>query len=170
MYRHRIISLLIFSTFFYLTSLLSAAGAWLLFSSYSAVAPPFTKRGALLEATDSDAVSDGFAKKRLHEDDEDTDMLDISDTPRTFPTNSRQPPLRYVPAPTRTPGYEQVESSGPALGSHTLAGEADDEDETLHGRHPGGRSDSGIGTSLEESSERAVQRRRNKKVSERQGI
>lgn len=158
MYNHRILSLIIFSTLFYLTSLLSAAGVWALFWAYSASKPTAIKPRTSIESTDSDTASDGRSKQ--DQEDDDADSFEISDTPRTFPTSSRQPRLRYLPTPRATPEAEQEESLRPSVEAQPSALEADDEDDIPEGSRPGWRTDSGIGTSMEEGSERAVRRRR----------
>ncbi|KAI9792816.1 MAG: hypothetical protein M1816_001548 [Peltula sp. TS41687] len=178
MYNHRILSLLVFSTLFYLTSLISAAGAWALFLAYSSRqhrAPMKAKSAAIETNTESETASDvgrrsGSKQDREleQEEDEDVDSFDISDTPRTFPTSSRQPRLRYLPTPRITPEVEQEQeenSSRPSVETQPSALDADDEDEMLEGaaaRRPGWRTDSGIGTSLEEgeASDRAAAARR----------
>lgn len=118
-----------------------------------------------VETTDSDTASDG----RANQDQGDEDVeFDISDTPRTFPTTSRQPPLRYLPTPRITPETEQEESPRPSVEAHPSPLEADDEDEVPDGARPAWRTDSGIGTSLEEGepSDRAAVRRRRQQGSQ----
>ncbi|KAI9884439.1 MAG: hypothetical protein M1823_003764 [Watsoniomyces obsoletus] len=88
-----------------------------------------------------------------------TDSPEVSDTPRTFPTYSRQPSLRYLPTPRMTPDVEERDHV-PATDAHWPAGEADDEEDAWMVHHPGTRADSGIGTSMEEgpSTSRVISR------------
>lgn len=105
--------------------------------------------------------------KKEETDDEDIDNL--SDTSRTFPTFSRQPPLRYsAPKIKKEEEPDEEEKILQATNIQPLTNaEADDEDEdadfVIEGR-AGGRSDSGLGTSLESSAGRTdgVKRRRSR--------
>lgn len=96
----------------------------------------------------------------------DTDALDLSDTPRTFPTLSGRAPLRYEPkVKTETTKEDTIldEANIPPFGA-----EADDESEEPLSigngfRGDGGGADSGIGTSLSEGGgSSGIQRRRSK--------
>ncbi len=96
-----------------------------------------------------------------NEDDELEDP-DLSDTPRTFPTYGRQPPLRYVPKVKEEDNEESVLDE---IADQPPAAEADDEDEEEGEDFPqrGGKTDSGIGTSFSEAGERSgLARRRSK--------
>lgn len=90
---------------------------------------------------------------------EETDELELSDTPRTFPTYGRQPPLKYEPPKVKEEDVEDYfleESVIQPL-------EADDESEDFGGKS--GRDsarDSGIGTSFSEAGEKGVSRRRSR--------
>lgn len=82
----------------------------------------------------------------------------LSDTPATFPTGSRQPPLQY-------PGRPQAPSSASAMQQRLRLGEvADDEEgeenQTMMERawERGREGDSGIGTSLESEGPAVVRR------------
>ena len=93
---------------------------------------------------------------------EDSDGM--SDTSRTFPTRTGQPPLRYS-----SPKIKEEDRDEPLPAeAQQLAAEADDEDEdadfVLDEPGPAGRgvSDSGIGTSLESSAGRPDTTRRRK--------
>lgn len=158
MYNYRIISLLIFSTMFYLTSLASALGVWTLFWTYFPNPSPATAGGASPDGTDHEMLPETSWLKQGRES--DLDSPDISDTPRTFPTYARQPPLRYLPTPRATPDREESEVIK-STESQAHVVEADDEDDLIDDFRGGGRIDSGIGTSMEEDSARTVQRRRN---------
>lgn len=157
MYNHRILSLLLFTSAFYFTSLLSAAAAWLGFSN-AISAPSLTRTAASRGGIDSD-TSDGLLMESK-EDIDDMDLPDLSDTPRTFPTSSRQPPLRYPLTPRATPDVDAEASTRSSREIHTPAGDTDSEDERLGVARSDGRTDSGIGTSLDESSGRTLRRRR----------
>ncbi|EOO03735.1 putative tubulin-tyrosine ligase protein [Phaeoacremonium minimum UCRPA7] len=76
------------------------------------------------------------------------------DVPMTFPTSSRQPPLRYEPSVKEEPGAESSELANIA----PAGGEADDEDdeEDEQGRW---RGDSGIGTSYSDRDGSSLRRR-----------
>ena len=89
------------------------------------------------------------------EGEEETDELDLSDTPRTFPTYGRQAPLRYVPMVKEEESEEFIMDE---TAIQPLAAEADDEDEEMEA-YRGGR-DSGVGTSFSEGAERSGLARR----------
>lgn len=156
MYNHRIISLLVFSTLFYTTSLLSAAGVWVVFWTHYRSIPATTATNHA-----DHEIASATLPSRIKEDDVEIDSVSMSDTPRTFPTSSRQPRLRYLPTPRMTPeqGDDEDTSIRASIEEQPFAVEADDEDDILDGSRAAGRTDSGIGTSLEEGSERAVRRR-----------
>jgi seipin len=107
----------------------------------------------------------GTIKTETQEDDVmDMDDLDLSDTPRSFPTYGRQAPLRYIPKVKSEDDNEELVSD--EVRSHPRAAEADDESEepidvgNAFGR---GISDSGLGTSFSESGiTSAAQRRRSR--------
>lgn len=88
---------------------------------------------------------------------EETDEPDLSDTPRTFPTYGRQPPLRYVPKVKDEDSEDYVLDE---TSIQPLAAEADDESEDFGGKS--GRTDSGIGTSFSEGGRRGLSRRRSR--------
>jgi len=75
---------------------------------------------------------------------------DLSDTPRTFPTYGRQPPLRFVPKVKE----EEIDSEDYLVDERDAKAEADDEDEE-GGVDPGIKTDSGVGTSFSEAGERS---------------
>jgi seipin len=92
MYNHRIISLVTFSTIFWITELLSAGVAWYFFSSY--LLPTSSPTSIKPEPDSSSPI-----KAEGDGTESDTNLgppSDLSDTPRDFPTYSRQPPLRYT--------------------------------------------------------------------------
>lgn len=149
MYNHRILSLLVFVTAFYCTSLVSTALAWVLLSIYLP-SRTATDRKVKIEPGETE----DSARVKNEEDEEETDVTvgdeaDLSDTPRTFPPySSRFAPLRYPPAvggQRVDPGEEaEGEEEGPSGGMFGIVG--------LERRREGrGGADSGLGTSLSES-------------------
>ncbi|QSZ30372.1 hypothetical protein DSL72_004895 [Monilinia vaccinii-corymbosi] len=81
------------------------------------------------------------------------DEPDLSDTPRTFPTVSRQMPLVYPPVGVKKEEGEEEKISEEMV-ILPLGGDADDEDEEGEGEgswQAGRRSDSGLGTSFSEA-------------------
>ncbi|KAH0541402.1 hypothetical protein FGG08_004092 [Glutinoglossum americanum] len=154
MYNHRIISFLTGTTLFWFIELSFSAIAWFILSQYMAPHPNKT------EPDDNNPTI-------KPEPDTDSPTDELSDTPRTFPTFSRQPPLQY-PTPHSTPGAEDVTEGGEEgedFGGEPVVGEADDEAEYETGVFSGdatfdGRPiDSGVGTSLSEAGGRGLQRR-----------
>ncbi|KAH8665976.1 putative adipose-regulatory protein-domain-containing protein [Tricladium varicosporioides] len=95
-----------------------------------------------------------------------TDDSDLSDTPRTFPTYGRQPPLRFEPKIKHEPDSEEFAIDEATI--QPLAAEADDEDDSeggfrgvILGADRG--NDSGLGTSFSERGEGSgVTRRKSK--------
>ncbi len=168
MYNHRILSFLAFTTTFWSVSMTSTFLAWLALSAYFSSSS--TDRRPIKhdqDATDSQANGTIKTEEEEEEEDEPFDAFsteDLSDTQRTFPTLGRQMPLRF---PGRaSEGIKREESQEEEIerttGIQPLIGEADDEDEYLERR--GGRTDSGLGTSLGEdvSRKEGVQRRRSR--------
>jgi hypothetical protein len=129
--------------------------AWLILSQY--ITPK-----ASLQPTKPEPIPDTKI-----EPDTDSSTGDLSDTPRTFPTFSRQPPLQY-PTPRSTPGVEYGtgdEEEGEDLGGEPVTGEADDEEEYQAGVGAAFNErpmDSGVGTSFSEAGGRSLQRRRSR--------
>lgn len=161
MYNHRIFSFVVFTTAFWVAEVLFAVLTWMLWNSRTRSGKEKGKGEHKGEETDASS-----AIKTEKEDEElETDDLDLSDTPRSFPTYGRQAPLQYIPkAKTEDDGEKLV------MDETTLqppAAEADDESEEPIeiGSFRGGRSDSGIGTSFSEggaSIRGGVQRRRSR--------
>lgn len=144
MYNHRIISAVIFITLFWATEMTFAGLAWagLSFWMQSAPAPEVKSEG-----------EGGRPIKRELESD-DGRGHEMSDTGRTFPSSSKQQPLRYQsPKEEDGPKIKQEHEEG-----QTKATEADDEDEDVD------FVDSGLGTGMESSTARreSVRRRRSK--------
>lgn len=144
MYNHRIISAVVFISLFWTTEMAFAGLSWAGFSFYFAAPPPHQEikadpdRGQQIK---QESGSENGARK-----------LELSDTERTFPSSSKQEPLRYQsPREDEGPRIKQEEEKAP-----TKATEADDEDEEVD------FVDSGLGTSMESSAARrdSVRRRR----------
>ncbi len=153
MYNHRILSFIIFTTAFWGMEITFATLGWLALQTIFA---PNSDRKKEVKAEETDATAIGA-------EGEETDEPDLSDTPRTFPTYGRQPPLRYEPKIK-----DEADSEDYIMDETTiqpLAAEADDEgdDDGEYKDVRGGRTDSGIGTSFSETGERSrVQRRRSR--------
>ncbi|KAI9725295.1 MAG: hypothetical protein M1828_003310 [Chrysothrix sp. TS-e1954] len=145
MHNHRVTSFVVFTTTFFLIELLTTLSVYALFTYFFGSAtlprPRTTTSPARVKSEEDETTS-------------------FSDTSRTFPTNSRQPPLKYTSTGTK------VERGGPddrQRDAVIKTEDADDEDEdadfvldpsmspiaTLGAQGAGGRSDSGLGTSLE---------------------
>ncbi|PBP25436.1 tubulin-tyrosine ligase, partial [Diplocarpon rosae] len=157
MYNHRIISFLLFTGAFWIFEVLFAILGWLTARAIFAM-----KAGGEVKSEEMNAD----ASPGIKNEDEESDELDLSDTPRTFPTYGRQAPLRFVPKVKDEPliknedGEEYAASEGQGLV------DADDEDEEGSGTvdYRRGVTDSGIGTSFSEAGERAgVKRRRSRR-------
>ncbi|KAI9832891.1 MAG: hypothetical protein M1819_003921 [Sarea resinae] len=155
MYNHRIISFFIFTTLFWFVEMISTAIAWLALA-YAFSLPPV--QPSVKEEPEKDS---GEVKE---ENGLETPLTeDLSDTSRTFPTYSRQPPLRYSSPRVKYEDEDEDQEVEGTTAIQPLVGEAaDDEDSMRNGR--GGRSDSGLGSSMEESAGRReqVQRRRSR--------
>ncbi len=128
MYNHRILSFLVGVGSFWLSEVIAAGLAWVVLSSMFSSTKPEEN---LPEKLDGEVEG-----KRIKEEDKTDTEPDLSDTPRTFPTYGRQPPLRYVPKVKE----EEVESE--EILEQDMKIEADDEDEEE------GYRDSGVGTSF----------------------
>ncbi len=160
-YNHRILSFLAFTAAFWSVSIISTVVAWFIFSTYFSS----TDHNTIKREPDLDSFTNGTIKTEEDEDEafDAFSTEDLSDTQRSFPTLGRQMPLRY---PGRTSEVKREESQEEEIerttGIRSLMGEADDEDEFVEKR--GGRTDSGLGTSLDEDGGRreGIQRRRNR--------
>lgn len=158
MYNHRILSFIIFTGAFWAAEMLFALLALIVLqSAFSA-----EDEGKVV-VKDEDNDDSSTRIKVEGEEELDLDDLDLSDTPRSFPTYGRQAPLHYVPKiKTEDDSKDMVSDE---VRTHPRTAEADDESEELVDiRNPfsGGRSDSGLGTSYSESGLSGVQRRRSK--------
>lgn len=159
LYHHRIVSFLFFTTFFWISSMLSMLLAWFVLSSYFAESPATIKsesdiNGSIIKYERSD--SEAF---------DPTSYDDLSDTSRTFPTLGRQKPLHFSgrrDAVKKEQDEETKREEDEVLRSTSiqpLATEADDEGDDVTEEMSGWR-DSGIGTGIEEDRAAGVQRRR----------
>ena len=166
MYNHRILSFLAFTSTFWVVSMISSLVAWMIVGMYnSSTSPQGTGRTVRNAGGVDDQASDPI--KAEDDDDESFDAFsteDLSDTQRTFPTLGRQMPLRF---PGRSSdGVKKEETEEEQLertaGVQPLIAEADDEDDFVERR--AGRTDSGLGTSLDDEASRrnGVQRRRSR--------
>lgn len=152
MYNHRIMSFVVFVSAFWVAEVLWAAMGWMVMRSF------FGSGSSSTPATIKSEETDGTTTATIKKEEDETDDPDLSDTPRTFPTYGRQPPLRYVPKIKDEDSEEYIldETAVQPL----VAEAADDESEEFGGRS--GR-DSGIGTSFSEGGERGgVARRRSR--------
>lgn len=153
MYNYRLLSFLALTTIFWGVEMLAASAVWFGLSFISSTRSPTAQ------------IKPGLTSEELSHVDSPEDL---SDTSRTFPTFSRQPPLRYSPAVKNeddgtSPSPRPLDSVTPAL-------EADDEgedadyfvEETVR---YGGRSDSGLGTSMESGPDPQSARRRGRLIS-----
>jgi seipin len=156
MYNYRILSFIVFTSAFWGFEVTFAGFGWIVLRTI------FSKPTAKTESV-KDEETDRTATGIKPEGNE-SDGPDLSDTPRSFPTYGRQPPLRYEPKIKDEVVSEEVVIGETSI--QPLAVEADDEDEEFEGEYRdirGTRTDSGIGTSFSEAGERAgVARRRSK--------
>lgn len=158
MYNHRIASFIIGTSAFWAAELICAFMALLVVKSMMSADFDDT---AVVKKEEFDEDSKKI-KVEEGEDLLDMDDLDLSDTPRSFPTYGRQAPLRYIPKIKSE--YDSEEMVSDEMRTHPRAAEADDESEepvNIASAVGGGRSDSGLGTSYSEGGA-SVQRRRSK--------
>lgn len=152
MYNHRIISAIVFITGFWVTELLFAGLAWAGLTFY-------------MEPQQEKAQSDWAREynERIKQENEDEGDTKLSDTERTFPSSSKQPPLKY-----ESPHIKQEEDDETVIlpEASSRAIEADDEDENDEDADM--LRDSGLGTSLESSAGRrdSIRRRRGRTKSQ----
>lgn len=161
MYNHRIFSFVVFTTAFWFAEVIFAVLTWMLWNSRSASGKE--KGKGELKGEDTDAST--IIKTEREDGELETDDLDLSDTPRSFPTYGRQAPLQYVPRVKTEDDGEKLAMDETT--SQSFAAEADDESEEPIdvGSFRGGRLDSGLGTSFSEggaSLRGRVQRRRSR--------
>ncbi|RDL41822.1 uncharacterized protein BP5553_01801 [Venustampulla echinocandica] len=163
MYNHRIASLIIFTSAFWVVEVVFALLGWMGFRMlFSSTEPP----------SSLSSKSKAQIKKERGIEDEDTETIktepatedepDLSDTPRSFPTYGRQPPLRYEP---RIKDEERDNDEDIIEGAAIQPLDADDEDEHILGgmrgrERRGVGEDSGLGTSFSEGGARSGAARR----------
>jgi seipin len=160
MYNHRIFSFVVFTTAFWFAEVIFAVLTWMLWNSRSGSGKE--KGKGELKGEDTDAST--IIKTEREDGELETDDLDLSDTPRSFPTYGRQAPLQYVPKVKTEDDGEKLVMDETTL--QPFAAEADDEsEEPIDVGSFRGRSDSGLGTSFSEggaSHRGGVQRRRSR--------
>lgn len=150
MYNYRITSFFVFVGVFWATEMLFAGLAW------GVIALVFTTSEQEVKAEKVHEVAEHVKEEK----EEDDVKAELSDTERTFPTTSRQQPLRYQ-SPVIKQEHGESEIFVPDVS--TRATEADDEDEEADFV-----LDSGLGTSMESSaSRRDSVRKRRGRLSER---
>ncbi|KAK0662838.1 Seipin [Lasiodiplodia hormozganensis] len=176
MYNYRLISALVFTTLFWIVELTFMILAWLALSQmFSPVQPRSAKaiKSEKEQTTKPDEEETEIDLNKIKteepETEETTDVPELSDTPRTFPTFRGQQPLRYESPRVKS----EEEDDGPTAESAGGVGgapeqEADDEDDEdadfvldTAGRYM--ERDSGLGTSMESGQDRrrdAVRKRR----------
>jgi seipin len=185
LYNYRILSLLVFTSCFYMVSLTSTSLAWYAISSFLSSDSPLEKkepseRKKIKQEEDDAHLSNGHIKKEPQSDQSSDETglsaSNLSDSAATFPTLGRQMPLRFpVPRPSESiaggasmipsradvkkePEDERVMEATAieSLAATGLSEAADDEDEDeVRGRDRGDR-DSGIGTSMESEGAREL--------------
>lgn len=160
MYNHRILAFIIFTGAFWAAEMLFALLALVIMQSTLSTSD---EDKAKTKEDNYDEFSSRI-KSEKGEDNLDMDDLDLSDTPRSFPTYGRQAPLHYIPKIKSEDDSEEMVSD--EVRTHPKATEADDESEDpvdIRSALGGGRSDSGLGTSYSESGvPGGVQRRKSK--------
>ena len=159
MYNHRILAFITFTGAFWVVEMTFALLALVVMQSALGVSGEDNAKVKV--GPDDELLSAVKAEKG--ENDLDMDDLDLSDTPRSFPTYGRQAPLQYIPKIKSEEDSEGMLSD--EVLTHPKAAEADDESEDPIGvGHAfGGRTDSGLGTSYSESGAlSSVQRRKSK--------
>ena len=142
MYNHRLISAFVFISTFWMTELVFFGLAWGALALYMQQ-PDVGK----IKAED---VGPGSTAKKIKQEEEDDDVpAKLSDTERTFPSLSGQPPLRYSsPTEREIKRESEVEDETvvvPEAVARAADADVEDEDEDVD------FFDSGIGTSLESS-------------------
>jgi seipin len=149
MYNWKIFSAVVFVMGFWSTEMVFTALAWAAVAAMMASADP-------LQAAKTEDEDRYDRAGKLKAEGEDEEKVVLSDTDRTFPTTSKQHPLRYLSPEVKR---EEQEPVMPLREVAPVGGEADDEDEDEDADF---FLDSGIGTSMESSAGRtgSVKRRR----------
>lgn len=134
MHKYWITSFVLFTTLFWLCELFFAGLAvlflGLIFGGSGGVKPPLQVKKEGEAGAGSQAAIKQEGEEKMPED-----------VPMTFPTSSRQPPLRYDPEPSVSGATSQADFTPAAAG-----GEADDEDDNEEEGYETRFHDSGIGT------------------------
>lgn len=173
-YNHRIVSFVVFSTAFYIVSIISMGLMWAWIGP-SLMSPASTD---LVKQEPQSVKKDSAPKmiKTEHEDDESGEGLkleDVSDSPVQFPSARGWPPLRYEGRPEE-PGPSAAQEREIGEGEKADDEEEDDDEEYARavarttGRFEG---DSGIGTMSEsqrDGQHGLVRRRSGKSLIEKQ--
>ena len=178
-YNYRVLSFVAFTTMFYLSAVLSMGLAWAAISTLwnrekgdgvivkqenGAATGGKGKRKA------EDELDDSQSQARIKQEEEESTSgglspSNLSDTPATFPTGSRQPPLQYS-------GRQSTERAVAMANQRLRMGEVADDEEGDEGhiesvwerqareKEAARGGDSGIGTSLESEGTPGVVRRR----------
>ncbi len=141
MYHYWLVSFVVFSTAFWLCEIFFMGLAWITLSLTFGAAPVVRTGGMEPETKGRQAAS------RIKPEGEE-----MSDTERTFPSTSRQMPLKFE-GRIKTEESERLsfEEVTPQTGQGAEADDEDDED--------GGFRDSGIGTSYSDGNREGVRRR-----------
>lgn len=175
MYNHRVFSFAVGTSFFWASGMGSLLTIWGLASLLLPSARKTDKTQKIEGA--SDAEIDGKDKtKTIKREDRDSDLDTMSDTSRSFPTFSRQPPLHYSSSSSRTkqePREDESKAQAGGEGAAAAAAAADvsatdtDEDADFLLQEPESVwqsqrefRDSGLGTSYESGSGSNLSRRR----------
>ncbi|OJD40448.1 hec ndc80p family protein [Diplodia corticola] len=180
MYNFRFTSALVFITLFWTVELVFMILAWLALSHVfsptpagSKVAKPDGQPDRPPTKPDEEETEYDLNKIKTEPEDETeetTDVPDLSDTPRTFPTYRGQQPLRYESPRVKSEDEddEGTTESAVDIGGVAPEQEADDEDDEdadfvldTAGRYM--ERDSGLGTSMESGQDRrreAIRKRR----------
>lgn len=158
-YNYRVASFLTFTTLFYVSSVLTMLLAWagistLLYKNdrLGAIIKREVPNGRIEEKGQRKAEDEELKIKEEEEDGTTSGGLspsNLSDSPATFPTGTRQPPLQYA---GRTQATGPTSAAQQRLRMGEVADDEDgDEDQALMERawDRGREGDSGIGTSLE---------------------
>jgi len=173
MYKHRVLSFVICTTMFWAVEMAVAMSVW------AGVSLLYWQKGQKLGNGEHDQdetfkMEDvgkvGLVRVKKEEDDEEDESEGMSDTSRSFPTFTRQPPLRYSGSANarikqededEDREREEVEQTLPAVPTTAAEADVEDEDEdedadfVLEQRFErlgdsGGRGfDSGIGSSMD---------------------
>ncbi len=157
MYNHRVFSFAFLTAVFWSVEMTFALTIWIVISVlfFSSTKDP-------TPTSKSEPQEDGEIKSETAEDHDLSEGL--SDTSRTFPTYSGQPPLRYSSSKVKKEEDEEGKPPAPPLHATTLEADDEDEDADFVIERGGGFTDSGLGTSMESSGARSDSVRKRKKA------